>query len=334
MNVAIVGCGGIARVHASTLNQLPGIFLVAFADIKSDRAESFVKQYGSEGSKAYTSFEEMLEAEQIDVLHICVPHYLHVPMAVAALKKNINVFMEKPPALNMEQLHQLDEVKDNAMLGVCFQNRYNQSVKEVCRLLSEEAGKILGARAFVTWGRDASYYVDSGWRGSLTTEGGGVLINQTIHTLDLLRYFLGMPEQIEGTVINHHLKGVIEVEDTAEAYFTYPDKMACFYATTGFCTNSPVFVELVCENMTIRMEETKLTIAYENGEKEEKDFTVSGNHIGKGYWGNGHAACIKDYYDCLKEGRKFPITIDDAGETLRLMRGIYESAEKREVVTL
>lgn len=335
MNSAIVGCGGIAHVHADALRQMDGVNLCAFADIKPERAEEFVTQFGNENSHAYQSFEEMLEKEQIDVLHICTPHYLHVPMAIAALEKGINVFMEKPPALSMDQLSELDRVKGNAALGVCFQNRYNASVRQVKSLLdSGEAGKVLGARAFVTWHREAPYYTESGWRGSIATEGGGVLINQSIHTLDLLKHFLGMPEKIEGTVINHHLKGVIEVEDTAEAYLLYPDKVALFYATTAFCTDSPVMVELVCEKMTIRMEETKLTITEKGKPSKEMDFSVPANSVGKAYWGNGHMACIADYYDCLRNNRRFPVTIESAGETLRLMRGIYESYNRKAPVVL
>lgn len=334
MNVAIVGCGWIAHSHAGVLKEMPDISLVAFADAVLDRAEEFVKEYGCEGSHAYTSLEDMLENEEIDVLHICSLHHQHILMAMAALKRRIHVFMEKPPALNMEQLHQLDEVRDRGVIGVCFQNRYEDSVKEIARILSEEAGKILGARAIVTWKRGAEYYLGSGWRGKKETEGGGVLINQTIHALDLLQYFLGMPETVEGTIMNHHLKGVIEVEDTAEAYLTYPDKMACFYATTGFCEDSPMLIELVCENMNIRMETPKVMITDKSGNVRVLDFSADESRVERGYLGNGHAECIKDYYDCLKTGRKFPITIEEAAKTLRLMCAIYESAEKREVILL
>lgn len=125
-------------------------------------------------------------------MHICTPHYLHVPMAVYGLTHGVHVFMEKPPVISGEQLAQLEEAVagSDRRLGLCFQNRYNPSVQEVKKLLaSGEAGRIRGARGLVTWSRGREYYTESGWRGSLATEGGGALINQSVHTLDLLAYF-------------------------------------------------------------------------------------------------------------------------------------------------
>ena len=112
------------------------------------------------------------------------------------------------------------------------------------------------------------YYPESGWRGSLKTEGGGVLINQSIHTLDLLVQFLGKPTHAEATMSNHHLGGVIEVEDTMEAYLRFGEATALFYATTAHCADSPVLVELVCENATLRMEEQEVSLSWKDGTKE------------------------------------------------------------------
>lgn len=334
MRSAIVGCGGIARVHADAINKLSNNKLVAFADIKLERAEEFVKSFGEDNSKAYQSLEEMLKYEKIDVLHICTPHYLHTPMAIYAMEHNINVFMEKPPAISQEQIHQLQIFEPSVKLGVCFQNRYNQSVQAIKGLLqSDKAGKIVGARAFVTWCRGEKYYTESGWRGSLETEGGGVLINQAIHTLDLLIYFLGLPISVEGTIINHHLKNIIEVEDTAEAYIQFENAAASFYATTAFCMDSPVLLELVCENMIIRMEETEVTYIFPNGNKEKLSFDQKQTN-GKAYWGSGHDACISHFYNCLENNEPFPIDINEALKALKLMLGIYESAKNNTVVNL
>lgn len=216
MKSVIVGCGGIAAVHAASLSQLGESELAGFADIKKERAENFVAKYGG---RAYSCLEEMLDQEKPDVMHICTPHYLHVPMAVYGLTHGVHVFMEKPPVISGEQLAQLEEAVagSDRRLGLCFQNRYNPSVQEVKKLLaSGEAGRIRGARGLVTWSRGREYYTESGWRGSLATEGGGALINQSVHTLDLLAYFLGTPLAVEAGIQNHHLKGIIEVEDTME----------------------------------------------------------------------------------------------------------------------
>lgn len=331
MKSAIVGCGGIAGVHGEVLNRSSKTSLAAFADIKKERAEAFAEKYGG---KAFNSLEAMIDAEQIDVLHICTPHYLHVPMAKYALERDINVLMEKPPAISHAQMEELKQVKTNAKLGICFQNRYNKDVSKARELiLSGKAGAVLGARAFVTWHRNEAYYTQSGWRGALATEGGGVLINQTIHTLDLLCYFLGKPTSVEAHICNHHLKGVIEVEDTAEAYVMFGKVAACFYATTAFCQDSPVLLEIVCENMTLRMESGRLVCSYKDGKSEVVSFETD-HCLGKSYWGYGHLMLIEDFYNCLEERKKFPVGIEEVSNTLNLMFGIYESSQKGLVVTL
>ena len=322
---AIVGCGGIAQVHANSLKNLPLSNLVACADIKFERAEKMAEEYGC---SPYSSLEEMLKLEDIDVLHICTPHYLHTPMAQLAAEKGIKIFTEKPPVISMEQWEDFSALKNKTPVGICFQNRYNKSVQYIKGLIEKgKAGKILGARAIVTWSRGEKYYTESGWRGILQTEGGGALINQSIHTLDLLIQFMGQPIFAEATCINHHLKGVVEVEDTLEAFINFGDANAIFFATTAYSTDSPVMVELNCENMTIKMEEQSLTIIH--GDKTRESITFSEPEtLGKAYWGNGHYTCIEDYYKHILCGENPPINIDNVEPTAKAMLAIYKSARE------
>ena len=190
--VGVVGCGGIAQVHGTVLQHLEGVELVGCADIKPERAQAFAETYGG---RAYSSMEELLEHEQLDAVHLCTPHYLHTPMAKLAASRGLHVFTEKPPVMTWEQWAEFRQLEQApTRVGVCFQNRYNPSVQLLREVLaSGKAGKVLGARAFVTWHREAPYYTESGWRGSLQTEGGGVLINQSIHTLICWASFWAAP---------------------------------------------------------------------------------------------------------------------------------------------
>ena len=124
MKTCLVGCGGIAAVHGSVLTSGIDTEFVAAADIKPEKAQTYAENFHT---KPYPSLESMLEAEKPDVLHICTPHYLHVPMAIYSLERNINVFMEKPPAISFDQLEELKKAaaKSEAQLGFCYQNRYN-----------------------------------------------------------------------------------------------------------------------------------------------------------------------------------------------------------------
>ena len=198
---------------------------------------------------------------------------------------------------------------------------------------SGKAGKVLGARAFVTWCRGAAYYTESGWRGSLKTEGGGVLINQSVHTQDLLCFLLGDPTTVDATMTNHHLKDVIEVEDTLEAYIDFNGVHASFYATTSYCADVAPLIEIACEHMTIRVEDPHVTVS----PKDAAPYQLSVETlppIGKSYWGTGHTACISDFYQSLRDNRRFLLNLETMEPSIRLMLGTYESARSGHSVTL
>ena len=210
--VGVVGCGGIAQVHGGVLRELPGVELAACADIRPERAQAFAETFGG---VPYHSLEEMLEKERLDCLHLCTPHYLHTPMAKLAAERGIHVFTGKAPGDEPGPVGGVPGPGAGPGAGGGVLPEPVQPERPPA-----ERGAGLwgggkgpgGARAFVTWHREAPYYTESGWRGSLETEGGGVLINQSIHTLDLLVQFLGRAKGVEAAMANHHLKGVIEVE--------------------------------------------------------------------------------------------------------------------------
>ncbi len=332
MKIGIVGCGGIAVTHAMCIKKQPGLELTAFADSKPVRAEAFAGEYGG---TAYSSMEEMLERESLDAIHICTPHYLHTPMAVYGLSHGVHVFMEKPPVINEEQLKQLKEAVrvSDRQLGLCFQNRYNPSVIKAKELIaSGEAGRVLGARGIVTWNRSEEYYTQSDWRGSLETEGGGALINQSVHTLDLLHYLVDGPIQsIDAVITNHHLKGIIEVEDMMSAYLRYPDAVVCFYATTAYNADPAPIIEVNCEKMVIRIEDLDITL-YRKDQEPERLSMEGRKGYGKSYWGAGHEDCIADFYSSIAENREFALGLGRMEETIRIMLGAYESARNHKEV--
>lgn len=337
VRVGVIGCGNIGGVHSIILNGTEGVRLCALADIRRERAEEYSVRYTGGRAAVYTSMEEMLKKEELDVIHICTPHDCHVPMAVEALKNGLHVFMEKPPAISREQFEELITVSKGSKgrLGICFQNRYNETTKKVNKLLGEGTlGKIRGARAFVTWHRSAPYYTESGWRGELETEGGGALINQSIHTLDLLLHWLGKPIRTEASMCNHHLKGIMEVEDTLEAYMVFSDGpepvSASFYATTAYAADAPVLLELVCSGGFVRLEGN--SVSYQTEEQGEPVYwrAPSSSAPGKAYWGAGHEACIRDYYDCLGSGKAYANDLASAENTFNTVMDIYDSARNEE----
>ena len=159
------------------------------------------------------------------------------------------------------------------------------------------------------------------------------MINQAIHTLDLLVYFLGKPQMAEAFFCNHHLSDVIQEEDTLEAYIRFASSTACFYATTAYVEDSPVLIEILCQEGKIRMEGNKLSVFYKKGNKVEYDFESAPTGIGKNYWGNSHGVCIQDFYNSLSEERPYRNDLESTEETFKLVMGIYDSARNDHKVT-
>ena len=330
--IGIVGCGGISQVHAWAISQLSDCCLAAVCDIEIEKAQRLREQYSVPGTMVFESYEEMLVKGKPDVVHICTPHYLHVPMAISALKKGIAVFMEKPVAISTEQWEELlTSVRESsARIGFCFQNRYNVTTGKLDEIVAGgELGKVLGGRAFVTWRRDRDYYDGNPWKGRWETEGGGALINQSIHTLDLLLRYLGKPSRVEASLHNHHTADCIEVEDTVEAWMEFEGgRRACFYASNGYAADAPILLELQCEKGSITLLDR--TVLVNRDGRTEAISCEEHAGIGKNYWGGGHLVCIRDFYRCLESGERFQNDLEGVRNTVQTTLEIYRKGCRKE----
>ena len=334
MKVAVIGCGSVSKMHFKALSENPETEIVAAADIKSERADKKAAEFGA---KAYYDFDELIENEQLDVVHICTPHYLHTPMAVKALKKGINVLLEKPCSVSLEEIETLRkaQAESGKQLGICFQNRYNACVQEAKKIIdSGSMGSVKSVRAFVTWVRGKDYYSDD-WHGTLDKECGGVLINQSIHTMDLVQYLCGRCKKVTAHVSNDHLKGIIEVEDTASALLELENGVtAVFYATLAYAENSEVFIEIALENGKLRIEGEKLFTTDKDGKITETTSKPDVVYHGQRYWGSGHSVLSNDYYYCLKTGEKFEIDAVEGGRAAQIVASCYISSKSGESVEI
>ena len=322
---AIIGCGNIYKVHADALQKLESAELKYVVDIREERARNAANKYNC---SYIIEYEELLEKD-IDVVHICTPHFLHSPMAVKFLEAGINVFVEKPLALNYNEGKEIIKTleKSRAKLGVCFQNRLNNNNQKAKQILEEGLlGKIKGIKGFVTWHRNQEYYFKDDWKGFYATEGGGVLINQAIHTLDLMQWFGGAVEAVKGNVDTRVLNDAIEVEDTAEATLFFTNgAVGIFYATNTFSQNSPVEIVIDCEEGSLRLYDDQLIVT----ESKERKAIISNDNKGKykSYWGNSHYKIIKNFYQDVIEGNyNNSVIAAEALKTLELIKNINQSA--------
>ena len=325
MKSAIVGLGAIAPTHYDAITRAGGE-VVAICDTDGAQAERFRAKTGC-AAPLFPSLKEMLCAGGFDVLHICTPHYLHAEMVTDALTAGYHVLCEKPLCIKEEDIPRILEAekKSGRRLGVCLQNRYNAANLEA-RRLSEGARAGFGT---VVWERNEGYYASGSWRGKWETEGGGVMINQALHTLDLLIWMLGMPKSVQATCENRHLGGVIEVEDTASALFTYEDgRCFNFYATTAGGADMPVQITLAGNGHTVTATPDTLTL---DGHAVEKE----GGHakIGKDVWGDGHAKLVADFYRSVEEDTPFAIDGEEGAKVVRAILAMYRSSGKETLLT-
>ena len=219
-NIAILGCGKVAHLHASAIQNLPNARLAGVWSRTQQTANGFACQYKV---PAYTDVAELIKKEKINLAVVCTPHPFHLEPAQQAALQGANILVEKPLASTLEDADKIISTckKAGVKLGVVSQRRWYEPVLRVKKAI--EAGKIgkpvLGTVNMLGW-RDKSYYDADKWRGNWKTEGGGVLVNQAPHQLDILLWFMGEVEEVYGIWrnLNHTY---IEVEDTALAVIKF-----------------------------------------------------------------------------------------------------------------
>ncbi|HMM19023.1 MAG TPA: Gfo/Idh/MocA family oxidoreductase [Petrimonas sp.] len=219
-NIAILGCGKVAHLHASAVQNLSNARLAGVWSRSQQTANDFAYQYHV---PTYTDVAELIKKEKINLAVVCTPHPFHLEPAQQAALQGANILVEKPLASTLEDADKIISTckKAGVKLGVVSQRRWYEPVLRVKKAI--EAGKIgkpvLGTVNMLVW-RDKSYYDADQWRGNWKTEGGGVLVNQAPHQLDILLWFMGEVDEVYGfwRNLNHPY---IEVEDTALAIIKF-----------------------------------------------------------------------------------------------------------------
>jgi UDP-N-acetyl-2-amino-2-deoxyglucuronate dehydrogenase len=319
---AVIGCGDVSSVHFGALATLANAELTAVCDTDPERLEAAAAAHGVPG---YANHLDLLEKARPDVVHICTPHHLHASIAADCLERGVNVIVEKPLAHTVEEGRRLIEAAERspAKIAVCFQNRYNATSQAMREMLDGgRLGQVLGASATVMWHRSGDYYRDRPWRGTWAEGGGGLMMNQAIHTVDLLQWLVGDVAKVEGRASTRALAGVIEVEDTAEFVAEHENgARSVFYATLANAVNAPVTLDIVTEKATLSLR-GDLTVTYADGTVEVIAERVSETG-GRSYWGVSHELLIKDFYARLDEPGPFWINPAEAGKSLKIVKDVY-----------
>ena len=325
--VALIGCGAISGNHIKAI-LAAGYELCALCDVLPEKAEKAIEKYALANARVYTDYREMLDVEHPYAVHVCTPHHLHAEMCIEALKRNIHVLCEKPLCISQGELEELRQAVETsqAQLGVCHQNRYEPNM---LRLYELTRGGVRGGVGNVVWKRDAAYYNSAAWRGTWKEEGGGVMINQALHTLDIMQWVCGMPKYVTAHIATDHLSDVMETEDTAMARFSCEDGTVFhFFATVAAGTNFPVLMRVqLASGETVEARNDLL--ACNNVLAESPDRCES---VGKREWGAGHRKLIADFYRCIESGTPFSIDFYEGEKVIRLILAMYRSGGERVAV--
>lgn len=327
LKVGIIGCGRISVMHLVSASELEEAELVACCDIKKDRADEVAQKYNI---KAYYSYEEMLDNEQLDAVHLCLPHYIHSKVACYAFERGVNVLTEKPMDIDLASAENaVKTAKENGVFfGVILQCRYNNSAQLVKKAVdSGKLGKIISARSTLTWTRPDEYYLESDWKGTWDKEGGGVVIDQAIHSIDLVNWIVGSEVGSVSCSMANRGHKIVKVEDSAEGLITYKNGVKYgFYCMNNYGCDEPIEIKLYCENGKVTFNYDDAYIEYNDGRVEEthQDENVQEYEGGKDYWGFQHIRQIKQFYQACLGNEPLEISGEEALKTHRLIMEIYD----------
>ena len=219
LRFGIIGCGVIGRIHAEALATLPDAQLVAVADIVPALAQKLAEAFHV---TPYSDVQEMLTREQLDVVDVCTPSGMHGEHACQVMRAGVNVIVEKPMEVSRAAIEEMLRVQQETgvKLAVISQHRFDPDTIKVHDLVEAQAfGRLVLGNALIPWWRSQAYYDSGAWRGTWKLDGGGVLMNQSIHSIDLLQWLMGPVKSV--CAYTDTLVHRMETEDVAVAILRF-----------------------------------------------------------------------------------------------------------------
>ncbi len=326
---AVVGAGLVGPRHAAAAAQAPGGRLVAVVDTVAERAQALAEKYDADW---YTELDPVLHRDDVNVICICLPTRLHLEIGEQAVAAGKHVVIEKPLELTLERADRLLAAgrANGVQIATVFNRRFIPALKATKRAVNEGLlGDVLVADMYFKSYRNQEYYDSSGWRGTWAMEGGGALINQGIHGIDLLCWIAGPVAKIFGYI--DHLRRQIEADDTAIGVLRYANgAMGVIEGMTSIQPALPDRLEFHGTNGSIQLSAYSIARWEVPGaeawpaevEAEERTLVAGGHDIGQ----IGHFVQIADMVGVVREGRPPIVSGDEGREALEVTLALYESA--------
>lgn len=340
---AIVGTGAIGEIHASAISDVPGAELRAVLDRSAPSAAAFVQKYPV---RIEPDLDSLLAADDIDVVCVTTPSGAHAEVAVPALKAGKHVFCEKPLEINVERIDEMIEAATagDRILAAVFPSRLGLGARTVKAAVDAgRFGRLTLCSAYIKWWRTQQYYDEGGWHGTWALDGGGAMMNQAIHNVDLLQFLVGMPARIHafaGALAHER----IEVEDTLAASLQYESGALGVIECATSC--SPGFnrrIE-VCGDRGSAILEDDTIKHWEFMDAQPEDEAIRRGEADSGLKGGtsdpkvasneGHRIQVEDLVAAIREERSPLVDGESGRRAVAIVRAAYESARTGQVVDL
>ena len=340
--IGVIGAGLIADFHARAIGDLPNAELVGFCDSITERAQSLAQKYSCQ---AFQSLEDLLANDRIEVVSIATPSGAHLEPAVAAAQAGKHVLCEKPLEITLERIDAMVSAHDKAgtKLGGIFQNRFNEAMIPLKTVIKAgRFGVITYAGIYVPWWRTDEYYKDS-WHGTWKLDGGGALMNQSIHMVDMLCDLMPNVESVQAFTSNlGHPQ--IEAEDTAVAVVRFTGgALGVIYGTTASYPGQFKRFEITGTKGTVIYLEDSFTVWQFSEETEEDEQVRKKFSQTKGLGGvadpaaidyKNHAHNFKAFLHAVEKNETFEINAQEARKSIELILAVYKSSREQKSVQL
>lgn len=339
IHFGVVGLGNIASTHAHAINGHESAMVTAACS----RSEENRRQFGQEFDTAlYSDYGEMLTHDKLDVVTICTPSGTHLHYAKKAAEAGKHIVIEKPIEITVERGKEIIDCcnQNGVKLAVIYQNRFSDGVKEMKNLLKNgKIGSVIMARASVKWFRNQEYYTKSSWRGTLKLDGGGAVINQAIHTIDLMIWMLGDVESVSAYKATLTHPG-IEAEDNSVAILKFKTgALALFEASTSIVPAQPRRIEINGTKGTVILKDDQLfqinnisELNFQDEGSGDRGAGASDPMAGLGilHHSRQYGNIIEAF---LKENQPI-VSGEDALKSLSVVEAIYMSANTGRVIMM
>lgn len=334
--IGLVGIGMIAGVQAEAIKRLSTTRLVAVCTRDAGRAKEFAAQYGV---TPYTDYQKFLAHPELDLVSVCTPSGTHADLGIEAAAAGRHVLVEKPIEVNLARADALIEACDRhgVKLGVIFQSRFLPSVQAIREAVEGgRLGRLMLADAFVKWFREPQYYAPGSWHGTLALDGGGALINQAIHTVDLLRWIVGPVERVaafKGALRYPHLEG----EDTLVASLRFANgALGMIEAATSAKPGFKRRLELSGERGTIILEGDSIATWAVDGEEPPplvSEQLTDGSANPAAISCEGHRRQIAEMVEAIAADRPPLLDGREGRKSLQLVEAIYAAAREERLIS-